>query len=250
MLKFFRRIRQRLLSESKFSKYLLYAIGEILLVVVGILIALQINNWNEGKINNQRESIILNEILNSINKDLQYYEDIVDPLIERKQKGLDSLEVYIFDKKTIQDSLFSAFYYNANQDLVLFFDNGPYEALKSSGLNLITNDSLRSAINDVYTVRLPSFANFANTRKDDGKSEISELKRKFLKLEPKEDVNRRKYGKFIPYVLKVDDILDNQDFLWIYNLERAKHRDYKFWLNRMKTVLSDLKKQIEIELEK
>lgn len=46
MIKFFRRIRQKLLSENKFSKYLLYAVGEIILVVIGILIALQINNWN------------------------------------------------------------------------------------------------------------------------------------------------------------------------------------------------------------
>mgnify|MGYP001591841413 CR=1 FL=1 len=51
MIKFFRRIRQGLLSENKFSKYLLYAIGEIILVVIGILIALQINNWNEKRKN-------------------------------------------------------------------------------------------------------------------------------------------------------------------------------------------------------
>ncbi|NKI30949.1 DUF6090 family protein [Croceivirga thetidis] len=49
MIKLFRKIRQKLLSENKFSKYLLYAVGEIVLVVIGILIALQINNWNEGK---------------------------------------------------------------------------------------------------------------------------------------------------------------------------------------------------------
>ena len=49
MIKFFRHIRQRLLSENKFRKYLLYAIGEIVLVVIGILIALQINNWNENE---------------------------------------------------------------------------------------------------------------------------------------------------------------------------------------------------------
>ncbi|MFH4967884.1 DUF6090 family protein [Gaetbulibacter sp. M240] len=49
MLKFFRNIRKRLLSESKFRNYFLYAIGEIILVVIGILIALQINNWNEAR---------------------------------------------------------------------------------------------------------------------------------------------------------------------------------------------------------
>jgi hypothetical protein len=47
MIKFFRKIRQKMLTENKFSKYLIYAIGEIILVVIGILIALAINNWNE-----------------------------------------------------------------------------------------------------------------------------------------------------------------------------------------------------------
>lgn len=47
MLHFFRRIRQNLLTRNRFTKYLLYALGEIVLVVIGILIALQINNWNE-----------------------------------------------------------------------------------------------------------------------------------------------------------------------------------------------------------
>ena len=50
MIKFFRHIRQDLMSKNKTSKYLKYAIGEILLVVIGILIALQINNWNQNRI--------------------------------------------------------------------------------------------------------------------------------------------------------------------------------------------------------
>ncbi|MFC3880466.1 hypothetical protein ACFOSV_09780 [Algoriphagus namhaensis] len=59
MLNFFRKIRQKLLTQNisdgqagKFSKYLTYAIGEIILVVIGILIALQINTWNENRIIN------------------------------------------------------------------------------------------------------------------------------------------------------------------------------------------------------
>ena len=62
MIKFFRRIRQQLLSENKFSKYLLYAIGEVVLVVIGILIALQINNWNEERV----KKIVLKEHLKNM----------------------------------------------------------------------------------------------------------------------------------------------------------------------------------------
>ena len=56
MIKFFSKIRQRLLTENKFSKYLLYAVGEIVLVVIGILIALSINNWNEDNKDRKAET--------------------------------------------------------------------------------------------------------------------------------------------------------------------------------------------------
>ena len=62
MIKFFRKIRQRLLTENKFSKYLIYAIGEIVLVVIGILIALSINNWNENLKNKKLETSYLKRI--------------------------------------------------------------------------------------------------------------------------------------------------------------------------------------------
>jgi len=62
MIKFFSNVRNRLISESKTGKYLKYAIGEIFLVVLGILIALQVNNWNISRINSKQEVIILNDL--------------------------------------------------------------------------------------------------------------------------------------------------------------------------------------------
>jgi hypothetical protein len=62
MIKFFRHIRQRLLSENKFSKYLIYATGEIILVVIGILLALQINNWNQDRKDRTSERKLLDNI--------------------------------------------------------------------------------------------------------------------------------------------------------------------------------------------
>ena len=63
MIKFFRKIRQQLLMENKTSKYFKYAVGEIILVVIGILIALQINNWNE----NRKELLSESKILKTLN---------------------------------------------------------------------------------------------------------------------------------------------------------------------------------------
>ena len=74
MIKFFRRIRQQLVTEKKISKYLLYAIGEILLVVFGILIALYLNTKKEIKTNNaQVEKILANVFLKNGNL-IGYYD--------------------------------------------------------------------------------------------------------------------------------------------------------------------------------
>jgi len=67
MIKFFRNIRRQLLGEGKTGKYLKYAFGEIVLVVVGILIALSINNWNETKKTRDKERVVLK----SLNKDFK-----------------------------------------------------------------------------------------------------------------------------------------------------------------------------------
>ncbi len=76
MIKFFRKIRQKMLTENKFSKYLIYAIGEILLVVIGILIALQINNWNEVLKGKMKATTILKEIRSDMFKDLELIEEL------------------------------------------------------------------------------------------------------------------------------------------------------------------------------
>ncbi|MCO5726037.1 DUF6090 family protein [Robiginitalea marina] len=69
MLRFFRTLRQRLLAENKVSRYLLYAVGEIVLVVIGILIALQINTWNEARENSRAEHTFYRALLVDLESD-------------------------------------------------------------------------------------------------------------------------------------------------------------------------------------
>ncbi|MFD2726683.1 DUF6090 family protein [Hyunsoonleella rubra] len=70
MIKFFRKIRQKLLSENKLKRYLVYAFGEIILVVIGILIALQINNWNEQRKEHQKIAKIYERLILDIENDI------------------------------------------------------------------------------------------------------------------------------------------------------------------------------------
>lgn len=76
MLKFFRKIRQQYLSENQFSKYLLYAAGEILLVMIGILLALQVNNWNQTKSEKLIAQDYLNNLLIELQSDVNYYQQL------------------------------------------------------------------------------------------------------------------------------------------------------------------------------
>ena len=74
MIKFFRRIRLKLIDEGNLKKYLVYAIGEILLVMIGILLALQVNNWNNIK----EENIQAKKVLVALNSEfeLTFIDDI------------------------------------------------------------------------------------------------------------------------------------------------------------------------------
>jgi len=86
MIKFFRNIRQRYITEGKTTKYFKYAIGEIFLVVIGILIALQINNWN----NNNSNKKIINKnsriLIENLEKDSLHIIDLLK--VQTKQKNL------------------------------------------------------------------------------------------------------------------------------------------------------------------
>jgi hypothetical protein len=78
MIKFFRHIRQNLLLENKKSKYFKYAVGEIVLVVIGILIALQINNWNEYRKDRQKENTLLIQLKKEFESNLIQLDEKID----------------------------------------------------------------------------------------------------------------------------------------------------------------------------
>ena len=245
MIKFFRKIRQNLLAENKLGKYLTYAIGEIVLVVIGILIALTINNGNEERKATKRERLLLKEFKTSIERDFSNFDLQYDPRLERKKSGLDSLYYYMHSDEVIHDSLFIKFYIKMRQGIRLGHDAGPYEALKSTGLDYIRNDSLRSAINKTYTI-LPFFQFFSHQTDAENNPRISELEYKVLNLNTFKESNDR----FPELSVKVDNVIANQDFLWIYSLELQKYNEYINRLRQMKTSLNELKVQLEEELKK
>ena len=92
MIKFFRKIRQKLISENKFSKYLIYAIGEIILVVIGILIALQVNNWNQNKNSENKTLISLSSLAEELNSNKKVLKSNIDLIKFDIQTGLNLVD--------------------------------------------------------------------------------------------------------------------------------------------------------------
>ncbi|WP_051957640.1 DUF6090 family protein [Altibacter lentus] len=149
MIKFFRHIRQRLIGENRFSKYLLYAIGEIILVVIGILIALQINNWNEARKNTKTENEYYCRLLEDFELDrnnIKRLSDESDYKIKKSKALLLDLPKKEKSKEYLIDNYIQALRTNAFvPSKVTILD------ITSSGkLNLIKNDSIKKILIRYY----------------------------------------------------------------------------------------------------
>ncbi len=153
MIKFFRKIRQQLLSENKLSKYLIYAIGEIILVVIGILIAISINNWNEGRKSADQETLYLNRLLSENKQDIVAFNNNIKEL----QKGIESVENFskalkndAIDDSTLIKSANDYFKYGSIYP-IFYSSNSTFDDLSSTGnLKVITNTNLRDSIVQHY----------------------------------------------------------------------------------------------------
>lgn len=166
MIKFFRNLRKTFLNENNTSKYFKYALGEIILVVIGILIALQINNWNTNNILKSDERKILIELKKGleIDKEKMEAELVSCKAALKKMKRLQNLlknknQGYTKDL----DSLFGQVY--GIRSIIL--NRAFYEDLKSSSLRIINNDDIRLQIvqlfednykelNDIFNFAEPS----------------------------------------------------------------------------------------------
>ncbi|MBT8275165.1 MAG: hypothetical protein KJO39_03390 [Bacteroidia bacterium] len=146
MIKFFRHIRQRLLSENKLSKYFLYAIGEIMLVVIGILIALQINNKNEARKDRAIEVNYLKNLKADLLIELENNEGFSVYRFEKSRSCTNLLNMAI--PKTVEDV---KEYTDVYEKVFIWHsfvpNNNTFKELLGSGnLSLIKNDSIKNAL--------------------------------------------------------------------------------------------------------
>ena len=238
MIKFFRKIRQKLLSENKFGKYLSYAIGEIILVVIGILIALQINNLNENrKLNEKRKELISNLIT-----DFTDTNESIELAIKKKVDGLKKMNDFIKisqnETQTISvDSLrkmaivfFSEDNYKPN---ILSYNegvsNGEFKLLKSRSLIKYIHTFFEAAdtYSDIYNLGGNSYFNGA----------VWELRKSLGSLQPiaisRSNFDALYYEElsYSQFIIKVNEPLTTATFENMYVIKQNLIND----LNKMKT---------------
>jgi len=172
MIKFFRNIRQNLINEGKTAKYLKYAIGEIILVMIGILLALQVNNWNdERKAKIETETIRqsnLQEIYHDLQKDVVTLDTIIAQLKVQKEASKYALEVVESNNKFIGDSIkFIQDQFISSNSVAVDRTKNTWDNLNSSGQLLsLKDDELNKKLFEYYTYYDSRIKNFNELPKE------------------------------------------------------------------------------------
>ena len=234
MIKFFRKIRQNLLIENKTAKYFKYAIGEIILVVIGIVIALQINNSNELRKEKSEEALILSYLKEDfISTRLNFLETIKnqEKMILSSRDLIDAIESqdYSIPPDVIREYIRRGAFSHYREEALM----GSYDALIGSGkTSIIKNKELLNALgnfssqykagfedetksDNLLNLMMTTSKDFYSSLSDDGMRRSVALKKKYS-LQEKEMAVKNLYENesFLAYLL--------QRTRW--ENERAKHQ--------------------------
>lgn len=159
-MNFFRRIRQQLFKDNRASQYLLYALGEMTLVILGILIALQINNWNEDRKATALGQEMVAEIKSGLKSDLEEFQRFIF-FQQTVMKSQAILLGWLQSDHAFNDSL-SQHIRKVYMTTDYAVNYAGYETLKQFGLRRIKDDSLRTSIADLYEIKYPRFIKYTN----------------------------------------------------------------------------------------
>jgi hypothetical protein len=153
-MKFFHLIRKKLLDEGNLKRYLMYAIGEILLVVIGILIALQINNWNQANSDSRIAHEYMTNLVTELSSDLDYFKQLISN--NDKQKSyIDDILIALNTEKTtkLKEKELMLKLMEATDPADFFPKTATYQDLVSSGkMILIKPLDLRQKIITHYNL--------------------------------------------------------------------------------------------------
>lgn len=215
MTPIFRKIRKRLSGEAQFAKYSRYAIGEIALVVIGILIALQINNWNESQKLRKVEEKLLQELRNDLYVTLDELNlDI--PNLDNQMRKADSLIIYASQGyiKNYTPELFLDRFGYFNWDVKMYPRTIAYQNLKAMGFDLFTNDSIKYLTAEIFDRRLSRINLWEESVSRRGEALIQKMSESFVSYRYKDTVLRNGLPSVYLYAPQnFEDLVDNKSIL-------------------------------------
>lgn len=250
-MKIFRNVRKQLASENKVMAYLRYAIGEILLVVIGILIALQVNNWNE----NRKDNNAANEALSSLRED---FKDNINQIkestfsVNRTTNYLNKLmKIIDRDSTTVKADTLGKYVITGASYWNVKITSSTYDALSGAGnLDLIQNKNLRKLLAEFYSTTKSGF-------EDEGVSETLAVKiwektsSEIYTLWPKLEGYNIKLTKKSPVLKKkaVNSILKMHDLMGILIVKQALNQNQQKYLGDLLSMSNNILNEINKELK-
>ena len=245
MIKFFRKIRQKLISENKFSKYLIYAIGEIVLVVIGILIALQINNRNDLSKLEDKKQLYYDQLLIDISKDTTDIRQIIN----RFKKSIGTFDAYIesytkpnMDIETVISNLSKI---DFTYPIITFNINTITTLIETGDIGLMPID-IRNNILDIKRIQ-----KIVENQRDQLDPEYVRLQMDARKLGFSSITSRLSNQEQLSGLLNIKDNMDEiiligeAAFLLKNFTEKDRIRDYELLLDKYR----NLKTKIKIEIK-
>lgn len=194
-----------MLSEGNNRKYFKYAIGEIALVVIGILIALYINNWNEYQNERETEVMVLNEVAENLEANILRLQSMIERCNTDNQSA-DIIVSMLNEKIPFSDSLNSHFPLALNPaDEGSFISYVGYESLKNIGFDIIQNYGLKKEIINLFEGSYRDLKARYN-RADDLDPELIKFRHQHFLVRSKPEGGRW----FIP--IDLDNLLENKQF--------------------------------------
>lgn len=226
MLKLFRRIRRKLLDEGKMRKYLVYAIGEISLVVIGILIALQVNTWNDVRKEREEEYLALK----SLHEEFVESRELFGVYQRHHKEIFDGMKylLEILDAKGVNERLVDSIYINLDKSAM---SSGKFEPsrgiinslINSGNINIISNEKLKSHLIK-WNDQVINFQNVQSASQDYKFtylfpliSRMTQLPSKLIKRINRYDLNNDRHGEVDLTLFQSKEFYNYLNQSWVFS---------------------------------
>lgn len=231
MIPFFRKIRKKFLAENRVTKYLVYALGEIILVVIGILIALQVNNWNEGRKEHRQGELLRQNIYREFVQNQQLLDTVVRQNQRAFEANLSLIDLVGSDAAGLaRHNLDSLFYFALLSESYLPSKNTVEDALSSGRIDLIGDEALKNTLLR-WGTQLDLIKSYKSIQNDWQNQQLIPLMNRYVSLRQTDLYGSKPWARRsrVPFsyeplfqLLEFENVLDNNLYILEFLIARMQ----------------------------